>query len=88
MQTIRAAISAARWISTYHIDQRAAVYEIRITAVGLDKTFARVSYEVDFRIYNGYKDMDIVDSENGFITGVRPAEGGHLKSLLLIPSDQ
>ncbi len=42
--------------------------------MGLDKTFARVSYEVDFRIYNSCKDMDIVDSENGFITGVRPAE--------------
>lgn len=58
-----------------HINQRAEVYGIRITAVDMDETSIGVSYEVDYSIYNGCKDMDIDDSENVFVTGVRTADG-------------
>lgn len=58
-----------------HIDGRAQVYGVRITAVDLGLDTIGVSYEVDYNIYNGCKDMDIDDSQEGFVTGVRTAAG-------------
>ena len=58
-----------------HIDMRAQVYGVRITAVDLSAGSIGVSYEADYNVYNGCKDMDIDDSQDGFVTGVRTAAG-------------
>lgn len=58
-----------------HIDKRAEVYGTRITAVDMDEASIGVSYEVDYSIYNGCKDMNIDDSEGLFVAGVRTADG-------------
>lgn len=68
-----------------HIDQRAAVYGIRITDVDMDETSIGVSYEVDYSIYNGCKDMDIDDSEDLFVTGVRTADGWAFEEFVPLP---
>lgn len=58
-----------------HIDNRAEAYGVRITDVDMDATSISVSYEVDYSIYNGCKDMDIDDSEELFVSGVRTTDG-------------
>lgn len=58
-----------------HIDPRADVYGIRITAVDMDENSIGVSYEVDYLIYNGCKDMDVDDSIDQFVTGTRTEAG-------------
>jgi hypothetical protein len=58
-----------------HIDRSAQVYGVRITAVDLSADSIVVSYEADYNVYNGCKDMNIDDSHDGFVTGVRTAAG-------------
>ena len=67
--------SRALDLDVSHVDRRAEVDGVRITDVDMDGTSIGVSYEVDYSIYNGCKDMDIDDSEDQFVTGVRSAEG-------------
>ena len=58
-----------------HIDMLAEVYGVRITDVSIDGETIVVSYEVDYSIYNGCKDMEVDDSEEGFVKGVLIADG-------------
>lgn len=68
-----------------HIDMRAHVYGIRITGVEHDESTIGVSYEVDYSIYNGCKDMDIDDSQEGFVTGVRTEAGWEFEEFVPPP---
>ena len=58
-----------------HIDMRAQVYGVRITAVDMSPDSIGVSYEADYNVYNGCKDQNVDDSQDGFVTGVRTAAG-------------
>lgn len=58
-----------------HVDPRAQAYGIRITDVDIGPATIGVSYEVDFNVFSGCKDMDIDDSEEGFVTGALTARG-------------
>lgn len=58
-----------------HIDMRAQVYGVRITEVSIEGESIGVSYEADYNVYNGCKDMDIDDSQDGFVEGVLTADG-------------
>ena len=58
-----------------HIDRSAQVYGVRITAVDLSSASIGVSYEADYNVYNGCKDMNIDDSRDGFVTGFRTLAG-------------
>ena len=68
-----------------HIDGRAEVYGICITAVDFDEEKIGVSYEVDYSIYNGCKDMDVNDSQDGFVTGVRCEAGWEFEEFVPPP---
>ncbi len=68
-----------------HIDMRALVYGVRITDVSIDGVAIGVSYAVDYNIYNGCKDMDVDDSEDGFVEGVRTADGWLFEDFLPPP---
>lgn len=50
-----------------HIDSRAQVYGVRIIAVDLSPATIGVSFEADYNVYSGCKDMDIDDSQEGFV---------------------
>jgi hypothetical protein len=67
--------SGALDLDVSHIDMRAQVYGVRITAVGLSPDSIGVSYKADYKVYNGCKDQNIDDSHDGFVTGVRTAAG-------------
>lgn len=58
-----------------HIDGRAEAYGVRITDVDIGENSIGVSFEVDYSIYNGCKDMDVDDSDEGFVRGVRTEDG-------------
>lgn len=58
-----------------HIDMRAQVYGIQITDVDMDEKSIGVTFEIEYNVYNGCKDMDIDDIEDGFVTGVRTDDG-------------
>lgn len=58
-----------------HIDMRAQVYGVRITAVDMNESTIGVSYEADYNIYHGCKDQDVDGSQEGFATGVRTQDG-------------
>jgi hypothetical protein len=58
-----------------HIDQRAQVHAVRITDVDVNGSDIAVTYELDYSIYNGCKDMDIVDSEERHVFGELTEEG-------------
>lgn len=58
-----------------HIDQRADVHAVRVTQVNIDGTVLTLTYELDYSIYNGCKDMDIVDSEELHVFGELTEEG-------------
>jgi hypothetical protein len=58
-----------------HIDMRAQVFGVRIIAVDLSPDSIGVSYEADYSVYNGCKDMNIDDFHEGFVTGVRTTSG-------------
>jgi hypothetical protein len=58
-----------------HIDQRAQLYGIRITDVDMTETTLVVTYEVDYNVYNGCKNMDIDDAEELAVSGVRVDTG-------------
>lgn len=68
-----------------HIDMRAQVYGVRITAVDLSSDSIGVSYEADYNVYNGCKDMDIDDSYEGFVLGVRTAAGWEFNDVVPPP---
>lgn len=68
-----------------HIDQRAQVYGIRITAVDMTESTIDVSYEVDYNVYNGCKDMDIDDSEYLLVSGVRTKDGWEFEEFVPPP---
>jgi hypothetical protein len=58
-----------------HIDQRAQVHAIRVTQVEIKGSQIAVTYELEYSIYNGCKDMDIVDSEELHVFGELTDEG-------------
>lgn len=68
-----------------HIDMRAQVYGVRITGVSMDGESIGVSYEADYSIYNGCKDMDVDDSEDGFVEGVRTPDGWQFEEFVPSP---
>ena len=68
-----------------HVDARAQVYDVRITAVEFDESSIGVSYEVDYTIYNGCKDMDVDDSEDRFVSGQRTPAGWEFKHYVQPP---
>jgi hypothetical protein len=68
-----------------HIDMRAQVYGVRITDVDLSPDSIGVSYEVDYNVYNGCKDMDIDDFQDGFVTGVRTSAGWEFEEFIPPP---
>ena len=58
-----------------HVDSRAQAYGVRIIDVEIGPSTIGVSYEVDYNVFNGCKDMDIDDSEEGFVAGVLTVDG-------------
>ncbi|MBB1647964.1 hypothetical protein [Delftia sp. UME58] len=68
-----------------HVDMRAQVYGVRISDVELGATTIGVSYEVDYNVFNGCKDMDIDDSEEGFVEGVLTDGGWRFEELVPPP---
>lgn len=68
-----------------HIDMRAQVYGVRITAVDLEASTIGVSYETDYNVFNGCKDQNIDDSHDGFVTGVRTATGWEFEEFVPPP---
>ncbi len=58
-----------------HVDIRAQVYGARIIDVDLSPDTIGVSYEVDYNVFNGCKDMNIDDCQEGFVVGVRSPAG-------------
>lgn len=69
------AFRGALHIDVSHIDRRAEIYGVRITAVDMDAATIGVSYEIDYNVFNGCKDMDVDDSDEGFVKGVRTPAG-------------
>ena len=68
-----------------HIDMRAKAYGVRITDVSIDGEAIGVSYEVDYSVYNGCNDMDIDDSEEGFVEGVLTDGGWEFEEFIPPP---
>lgn len=68
-----------------HIDMRAQVYGVRITAVDLDATTISVSYDADYNVFNGCKDLAVDDSQDGVVKGVRTAAGWEFEEFLPPP---
>ncbi len=58
-----------------HIDQRAYVYSVRITDVDISGSQIAVTYELDYSIYNGCKDMNVEDAEELHVFGEMTDEG-------------
>lgn len=58
-----------------HIDQRAQVHAVRVTQVDINGSDIAVTYELEYSIYNGCKDMDIVDNEELHVFGELTNEG-------------
>jgi hypothetical protein len=58
-----------------NIDQRAEVYAVQITAVVISGNKIEVSYDLDYSIYNGCKDMDVQDSVPLHVFGTLTDEG-------------
>lgn len=58
-----------------HIDQRAQVHAVLITQVDISKSEIEVTYELEYNIYNGCKDMNVVDSEELHVFGDLTDEG-------------
>ncbi len=58
-----------------HIDQRAQVHAVRVTQVDINGSEIAVTYELEYSIYNGCKDMDIVDNEELHVFGELTDEG-------------
>ena len=72
-------------IDVSHIDQRAQVYGVRVTAVDMSESTIHVSYEADYNVYNGCKDMDIDDSIDGVATGARTEDGWEFEEFVPPP---
>lgn len=58
-----------------HIDRRAQVHAVRITNVDINGSQIVVTYDLEYSIYNGCKDMDIVDTEELHVFGELTDEG-------------
>ena len=58
-----------------HIDRRAEVHAVRIMAVNISGSQIEVSYDVEYSIYNGCKDMDVNDAESLHVFGDLTDEG-------------
>ncbi len=58
-----------------HIDQRAQVDSVRITDVDISGSQIAVTYELDYSIYNGCKDMNVEDAEELHVFGEMTDEG-------------
>ena len=58
-----------------HIDWRAQVHVVQITQVGINGPYIEVSYKLEYSIYNGCKDMNVVDVEDLHVTGELTADG-------------
>lgn len=68
-----------------HIDMRAQVYGVRITAVDLEPSTIGVSYEADYNVFHGCKDQRVDDSQDGFVKGVRTAAGWEFEEFVPPP---
>lgn len=58
-----------------HIDQRAQVHAVRIRDVDISGSQIEVTYELEYSIYNGCKDMDVQDAEELRVFGDLTDEG-------------
>lgn len=58
-----------------YIDRRAQVYSIRITDVDINGSQISVTYELEYSIYNGCKDMDVQDAVELHVFGELTDEG-------------
>lgn len=58
-----------------HIDQRAQVDAIRVTDVDINGSSIAVTYDLEYSIYNGCKDMDVQDAEELHVFGELTDEG-------------
>lgn len=58
-----------------HIDQRAQVHAVRVTQVDINGSDIEVTYELEYSIYNGCRDMNVVDSEKLHVFGELTDEG-------------
>ena len=52
-----------------HIDQRAQVHAVRVTQVDIRGSEIELIYELQYSIYRGCADMDVVDSEELHVFG-------------------
>lgn len=69
------AFRSALDLDVSHIDVRAEPYGVRITDVDIGESSIGVSFEVDYTIFNGCKNMNVDDSDEGFVRGVRNEDG-------------
>lgn len=58
-----------------HIDQRAQIDAVRVTHVDIHDSRISVTYELEYSIYNGCKDMDVQDAEELHVFGDLTDEG-------------
>ena len=58
-----------------HIDRRAEVHAVRIMAVEISGSQIEVSYDVEYSIFNGCKDMNVEDAESLHVFGDLTDEG-------------
>ncbi len=58
-----------------HINQRAHVDAVRVTDVDITGSLIEVTYDVEYSIYNGCKDMNVQDAEELHVFGELTSEG-------------
>lgn len=58
-----------------HIDQRAQAFDVRFVDVEIKGDLIHAHYEMDYNVFNGCKDMDIDDTYEGCVTGIRVEDG-------------
>lgn len=58
-----------------NIDQRAQVHAVRITDVDISGPQIAVTYDLEYSIYNGCKDMNVEDAEELHVFGELTDEG-------------
>ena len=58
-----------------HIDQRAYVDAVRVTGVDITGSLIEVTYDVEYSIYNGCKDMNFQEAEELHVFGDLTSEG-------------
>lgn len=81
----RGVFATALDLDVSHIDSRATLDGIEITCVEIQNDTVAVSYEVEYGVYNGCKDMDVSESLCYSTHGVKTLEGWMFKEIKLLP---